>query len=150
MENNIYFDAVNLLIQINRAHKKMIDSGVCSRIGIHRTQHIILMHLAGRGVTPSQKEIAEHLGITPAAVTGALQKLESDGYITRSIGNDNRYNEITLTDMGRKVVSETKLLFSDIDAGMFTGFSDEDLSAFISSLEKIQNNINNFGGKETV
>lgn len=150
MRDNIYYEAVNLLIQINRAHKKVIDSCVCSRIGIHRTQHIILMHLAGRGVTPSQKEIADHLGITPAAVTGALQKLESDGYITRSIGNDNRYNEITLTDMGRKVVSETKLLFSDIDAEMFSDFSERELSDFITSLKKIQNNINNFGGKETV
>ena len=150
MKDNNYFEAVNLLIQINRAHKKIVDASVCSKIGIHRTQHIILMHLAGRGITPSQKEIADHLGITPAAVTGALQKLESDGYIARSIGNDNRYNEITITDMGRSVVRETKLLFSDIDAGMLSGFSESELSDFIDSLKKIQNNINNIGGKETV
>ena len=140
VEKNEY-TAVNMLIKTNRMHKKLLDSNVCTKIGLHRTQHIILMHLAGREKLPSQKELAEHLNITPAAVTGALQKLEVGGYIHRKIGTDNRYNEITITSLGRCVVEETRAMFTQIDKTLFEDFSDEDFTAFIGYLEKIQNNI---------
>ena len=142
MVNNSVFSAVNMLIQTNRMHKKLINSSVSESIGLHRTQHIILMHIANREILPSQKELAEHLNITPAAVTGALKKLEVGGYIERRIGNDNRYNEITITPNGRKVVEESRAMFQRIDKTLFDGFADEDIIKFIEYLKKIQNNIN--------
>ena len=69
IENNI-FSAVNMMISTMRMHKKLLDSSVCKSIGLHRTQHRILMHLARRERLPSQKALAEHINITPAAVTG--------------------------------------------------------------------------------
>ena len=140
-DNNVY-RAVNLLIHTNRAHKKILDASVCSKIGLHRTQHIILMHLARHNSLPSQKELAEHLGVTAAAVTGALKKLESGGHIERKIGGDNRYNEIIITNLGRQVVEESRAMFQTIDKSLFNGFTDEELNNFICYLEKIQSNIN--------
>ena len=134
--------AVNMLIKTNRMHKKLIDSNVCRSIGLHRTLHMILMHLSRKDKLPSQKELAEHMNITQAAVTGALKKLESGGYIKRSIGDDNRYNEITITPLGRSIVEQTREMFTKIDESLFCGFSDEEIFGFIGYLEKIQNNIN--------
>ena len=139
-EKNV-FTAVNMMISTNRMHKKLIESDVSKQFGLHRTQHIILMHLASKGKLPSQKELANCLNITPAAITGELKKLENDGYILRSMGTDNRFNEITITDKGRQTVEKSKEIFSKIDNLLFDGFSDEELSNFISGLEKIQNNI---------
>ena len=121
-------------------HKHLLDSQV-SRIGIHRTQHIILMHISRRGKLPSQTELADHLNITPAAVTGALKRLESDGYIVRKLGNDNRYNEVTITKSGLDLVEYTETIFSEIDRSLFNGFSDEELELYINFLDKIQKNI---------
>lgn len=142
MDDNKVFKAVNLLINVNREHKKAVGACVSSKIGLHRTQHRILMHLARHSSLPSQKELAEHLGVTAAAVTGALKKLESGGYIERKIGGDNRYNEIIITDLGRKVVTESRAMFQSIDKSLFVDFSDEQISDFIGYLEKIQSNIN--------
>ena len=142
MQENSIVKAVNMMILTNRMHKRLIDSSVCAKIGLHRTQHITLMHLARRERLPSQKELAEHLNITPAAVTATLKKLELGGYIARSAGNDNRYNEITITPLGKKVVEETKMMFTDIDTGLFESFSDEEISGFIRCFEKMQSNIN--------
>lgn len=139
-ENNV-FTAVNMMISTNRMHKKLIESGVSKQFGLHRTQHIILMILASKGKLPSQKELASRLNITPAAVTGAVKKLENSGYIRRSMGCDNRFNEIMITDKGRATVEKSKEIFSEIDNLLFSGFSNEELSLFICSLEKIQNNI---------
>ena len=133
--------AVNMLIKTNKMHKRLIDSNVYRSIGLHRTQHMILMHLARKERLPSQKELAEHMNITPAAVTGALKKLESGGYIERTIGGDNRYNEITITPLGKNIVSETRAMFSKIDTSLFIGFSDDEIIDLIKYLEKIQINI---------
>ena len=121
-------------------HKALIDSRA-RVIGIHRTQHRILMHLARHGALTSQKELAEHLDITPAAVTGALKKIEQDGYIVRTLGHDNRYFEIRITDKGREIVNITRKLFYDADRSMFDGFTDDEISMYIRCLEKLESNI---------
>ena len=140
MRGDNLIQAVDMMIRTDRMHKAMIDSRV-RNIGIHRTQHRILMHRARHGTLPSQKELAEHLDITPAAVTGALKKIEQDGYIARKPGHDNRFYEIEITEKGRDVVNKTKKLFSEADRAMFANFSDEEISAYIKCLEKLQNNI---------
>ena len=146
VENN-NFKAVNMLISTNRMHKRLIDSSVSDKVGLHRTQHVILMHLSKKDRLPSQKELAEHLNITPAAITSALKKLESGGYISRSMGYDNRFNEILITELGRRVVEESKAVFAKIDESMFLGFSNEELKILISYLERMQNNMTDIGGK---
>ena len=132
--------AVDMMIRTDHMHKALIDSRV-HEIGIHRTQHRILMHLARDGMLPSQKELAERLDITPAAVTGALKKIERDGYVERTLGQDNRYNELNITEKGRELVKLTRRLFSEADTSMFDGFTDEELTTYINCLEKLQENI---------
>ncbi len=132
--------AVDMMLRTDRMHKALIDSRV-GNIGIHRTQHRILMHLARHGALHSQKALAEHLDISPAAVTGALKKIEQDGYIVRKLGHDNRFFEIEITEKGRVIVNKTKKLFSEAARSMFDGFSDDELNVYIRCLDKIQNNI---------
>ena len=132
--------AVNVMIQTDRMHKHLLDSNV-SKIGLHRTQHRVLMHIARHGKLLSQKSLAEHIGITPAAITGVLNKLENDGYIQRVHGDDNRFNEVKVTELGKRVVEDSFELFSRLDTSLFEGFSDSELDGYIHCLEKIQNNI---------
>ncbi len=135
--------ALEMMIRTNRMHKAVIDSKV-KEIGIHRTQHRILMHLARHNTLASQKELAEHLDVTPAAVTVALKKIEQDGYIKRRLGADNRFNEVEITEKGRLIVEKTRDLFSATDISLFDGFSDEDIEAYLSCLSKMQDNIKRY------
>ena len=129
-----------MLMHTGRLHKTLIDARVRD-IGIHRTQHRILMHLAKHERLPSQKELAEHLEVTPAAVTLAIKQIEQDGYIKRTLGKDSRFYEIEITERGRELVALTRALFSETDSIMFEGFSEEELEEFSSYLERIQRNI---------
>ncbi len=140
MNQDKIFAAVNNMIQTDRMHKHLLDSNV-SKIGLHRTGHRVLMHIAINKKLFSQKSLAEHIGITPAAITGVLKKLEKDGYIIKEQGDDNRYNEIKLTELGHKVVLESRALFSRLDMSLFEGFSESELDGYIHYLEKIQANI---------
>ena len=141
MNETKIFSAVNTMIKTDRMHKHLLDSNV-GKIGIHRTQHRILMHIAHNDKLRSQKSLAEHIGISPAAITGALKKLECGGYIKRAQGSDGRYNEVLITELGKKAVEDTKVLFSALDTSLFDGFTDDELEGYIYYLEKIQSNIN--------
>ena len=140
MQDNNLLIAVDMMIRTNRMHRALIDSRVWS-LGIHRTQHRILMHLSRCDKLPSQKELADHLDVTPAAVTCALKKIESDGYIERTLGHDNRYNELRITEKGKELVNLSKQMFSDADRAMFDGFTEDELATYISCMEKLQANI---------
>ena len=139
MEENKIFLAVNAMMRTHRMHKQLIESNV-SKIGIHSTQHRILMHIARNNRLDSQKSLAEHIGITPAAITGALKKLEKDGYIRRVQGNDNRYNEVEITENGKIVIEKTRELFSEIDRQLFSDFTEKELENYMGYIERIQQN----------
>ena len=111
-EDKISF-AVNAMIQTERMHKHLLDSYVSS-FDLHRTQHRVLMHIAGKSKLFSQKELADHMGVTPAAITGVLKKLESRGLIKRITGDDNRYNVVEITDEGRKASWIVEISFLNI------------------------------------
>ena len=133
-------EAVDMMIRTDRMHMALIDSRIKS-IGLHRTQHRILMRLSRFGHLPSQKELAEHLDITAAAVTGALKKLERDGYVERTIGQDNRFNELKLTKKGKELVELTRKRCSEVDTAIFDGFTSEELTGYIECLNKLQENM---------
>ncbi len=128
------------MIQTERMHKHLLDSTVSS-IGIHRTHHRILIYIARNNPLDSQKALADHIGISPAAITGALKKLEKDGYVKRVQGSDNRFNTVEITEEGKKLLENTRTLFMAVDTTLFEGFSDDELDGYISMLEKIQCNI---------
>lgn len=134
--------AVQMMMQTNKMHRGLLEAKV-KNFGMHVTSHRILMHIARCDKLMSQKELAEHLSITPAAVTGALKKLEADGYIKRTLGADNRFNEITLTERGKKIVNDTRSVFGDVDKALFDDFSEEELELYVRCLEKLQKNIKN-------
>ena len=140
MDQSLMDSVVRATLRVNRHHRQLIEERVRD-IGFHRTAHMTLMHLARTDKSPSQKELAERFSITPAAVTGIIKNLERDGYITRSVGKDSRVNEISITPLGREVVERSREAFYSIDCAMFAGFTDEELSAYLSVMERIESNL---------
>ena len=140
MSENKIFTAVNMMMQTDKMHRCLLEFKA-KDFGMHATSHRVLMHLARFDKLPSQKELADKLSITPAAVTGILKRLEAEQYIERTLGTDNRYNEISITDKGRAVVDHTRLTFGNADRALFEDFSDEELDVYVRCLEKMQANI---------
>ena len=96
--------------------------------------------------TPSQRELAERLGISAAAVTATLKKLEKEGYITRSATDeDNRKNEIRITDKGISKLLDGRTIFESSDRTMFEGFTPEEMATFIAYMERIDRNLDAAG-----
>ena len=138
--------AVGLFIRIMRRHHACVERRI-GDLGIHHSQHRMLMQLAKReGELPSQKELAEVMGISPAAVATTLKRLEKEGYIARaSTDEDNRRNEIRITDKGIAKVVESREIFESSDRAMFEGFSESEMATLLSYMERIDKNLDAVG-----
>ncbi len=132
--------ACGMFMKTDRLHRKAFE-GLVKRLGIHRSQHIMLMHLA-KDERMSQKSLAEHLQISEAAVAVSIKKLEAEGYIEkRANEKDSRYNDVKITEKGREIVSASEKFFTETDTAMIKGISDEMLENFVACLEIMQNNL---------
>ncbi|MBE6681443.1 MAG: MarR family transcriptional regulator [Ruminococcaceae bacterium] len=132
------------MIQVDRLHRSIFEK-MHSAFGIHRSQHRLLMYISRRDVCPSQKDIAEHFGISSAAVAVSLKKLEESGYISReSLEKDNRYNSIVLTNKGKELVEKSEEFFTRSDFAMFENFTEDDYKNLTECLEKMNQGLRNF------
>ena len=137
-----YMTAVRKLIRVMRRHHAYVERQI-GDLGIHHGQHRMLMQLAKpQKSPPSQKELAETMGISPAAVTASLKRLEREGYVSRSATDeDNRRNEIRITAKGLERVNASRNAFESTDIALFAGFTTEEIETFISFLERMHHNL---------
>lgn len=133
-------EAMGLLLLVTRMHHSEVERKV-GTLGVHHSQHRMLMRLSRGDVTNSQRELADAMNISPAAVTATLKGLEKDGYITRSMGtDDNRRNNVCITEAGRAKVEESRRIFDAMDKQAFDGFSQEELETFMALLRRMVEN----------
>jgi len=134
-------EIIHHLIGTNRMHKKIIDN-FTSGLGLHRSQHILLMILANGTEALNQEQIAKRLGISPAAVAVKIKKLETDGLISRErVDGDCRTNLVKITNKGMAVKKKTECVFSEIDKKTLAGITEEEIQVFVSVLNKMQDNL---------
>lgn len=135
--NEKYMKAVRLLMETHRRHRKMCEQRV-EELGMNRSQHRMLMYLSRSETTPSQKELVQRFGVTAAAITGSLAKLEADGYISRKTsGIDKRRNEICLTEKGREIARQSCDFFRKTDESLMKNLDAESTDQLIALLEKL-------------
>lgn len=136
-------EIIHKFIQTNRLHRRVIEHWA-DRIDMHCSAHRMLMHISCEKNIMSQKELAEHLKISPAAVATTLKKLETDGYIERTkckSCSDSRTNEITVTERGRKAAEDTEKYFRFVDSSALKDFSNEEIDTLLRLLDKMQKNL---------
>lgn len=142
-QNNIelYKSTMQKMIRITRLHRSVFEKNI-SKLGIHHSQHQLLMYISKHGEVSSQKEIAEKFGITPAAVARTLKALECEGMIEkRSTEDDSRFNKIVITQKGKEIIDKTKEIFIETDAELFEDFSVDDIYALNNYLDKINSKL---------
>ena len=140
----IYPELGGLMMRITRTYHK-INQGAISGMGIHPSEHFLLMCLVRMGSAVSQIQIAERMDVTPASVARTIKNLDAGGYIERNeCEGDGRRNEIRITEKGRTVAEETKRLFMATDEEIYAGFSDEELECLRGLLSRMLDNASKF------
>ena len=126
---------------LGRMQHRIVEARVRS-LGIHPSQHILLMRLSDMGRFPSQAQIAEELDISPASVARTLKQLEAGGYIERCGSDvDGRRNEIAISAKGEEMVKRSREIFGRLEAVNYAGFSSDDLDQLEALLKREMDNL---------
>ena len=134
----------------NISHGRMhVVTDMLSEYDLHYTHPRILGAVLYRdGAT--QKELADEMNTSPAAMSASVKRLQKAGLIEKIADeSDCRINKIRLTEKGRRIHDDTFDKMLAIDRKMVDGFSEEEISALFSYLDRVQKNIDQMRGRET-
>ena len=141
--------------QINQAHRNAISSELAAR-GLSEIGHpMLLCILQSSGRDPeercfAQRDLAELLHISPAAVANSLKSLEKGGYLTRTPGaEDARRNQITLTEKGQAAIQGCIQAFTAVSHRMLAGFTPTEQLQLLSFRQRMLNNLRGGGDAPT-
>ncbi len=138
-------EATHILLRVIRRHHCYVERQI-SDLGIHHSQRRMLTQLARYDKPPSQRELAERMGISPAAVATMLKKLEKEGYISRTpTDGDSRRNEIRITETGHTKVAESREVFDSAYRALFNGMTEEDLHTLSALVHRMDENLDILG-----
>jgi len=95
-------------------------------LGIHAGQDRLLQELWQEdGMT--QRELIDRLSVEPPTVTGILQRLEREGFLTRRPDEENRrIQRVYLTDAGRKLEGPVREVWREVESSFLSGLSSAD------------------------
>lgn len=90
----------------------------------------------------TQYELAKHTHLTPPTVSVTLQKMEHDGYITRTPDeNDLRQMRVSLTDKGKEAEHANRARANALETTVLSEFSDEERKLLTSLLSRMEENL---------
>ena len=96
----------------------------------------------------SQVELAEKFEVSAAAIAVSLKKLEEGGYIVRQTNTeDNRINQVSITDKGKSVIRQSLHIFQEADRGFLNGLDDSQLQQLRSYLEQMYENVSDMNNR---
>jgi len=131
--------------QIHQAHRTAVGTELARR-GLSEVNPLILAILKHMEQTPdqsfSQRDMANVLHISPAAVTNSLKAMEKNGYISRGPEkNDARRNRVELTEKGRAAVDGCEDALFAVSERMLAGFSSEERALLAEFRSRMLNNL---------
>lgn len=134
--------------QLNQAHRQAVQAELASA-GLGEVGHPMLLSILCSaceqdqdGKCHAQRELAELLHISPAAVANSLKSLEKGGYIRREPGQtDARRNQVIVTEKGISAVNGCTQAFERVSQRMMSGFSPEEQEQLMAFQNRILENL---------
>lgn len=133
-------DVERISENVYQMHRKMRVrlSNALSQGKITIPQYHILFYLFDKGKA-TMHEIAEHLLVSPAAVTGLVDKLVKMSFVCRKFSpSDRRVIIIALTERGKKVISKIKNQTDKLFLKVFKKLSAQERKDFLKVAEKME------------
>ena len=126
----------------NIKHSRMIAiTEMLEDYKLHYTQPPVL-GMIDRMDEPTQRELAEAMNTSAAAMSATLKRLEKAGLVQRvSLEEDTRKNKIKLTEKGKAIHEDAFGKTMEIDRSMLKGFSEKEIKQLFAYLDRIQTNI---------
>lgn len=125
----------------NIKHARMLAIiDMLSEYELHYTQPPVL-GMISRLNGPTQKELADAMNTSPAAMSATVKRLQKSGLVQKqTIEEDTRKNQILLTEKGKQVNADTFDKILQIDKELLQGFKEDEIQTLFCYLDRIQEN----------
>ncbi|MDQ3962240.1 MAG: MarR family transcriptional regulator [Thermoproteota archaeon] len=116
----------------------LFHQALAELLDFHITDHRCMQFLHNYGAMPAGR-LAELTGLTTAAVTGIIDRLEEAGYVRR--GNDPKDRRLTIVEpvQNKKLEKKLEMIFTPFHEEMFkllSSYSDSELAFLLDVLTK--------------
>jgi len=126
-----------LLAMSTKAMREWFDARLVEHGG-SLTTWIVLLHAVENPESPSQRELAQRMGIGGATMVHHLDRLESEGLVVRRRDeHDRRVTRVEITEAGRSRFQELAEVAAGIDAELHALMSPAEARTFRSVLHRI-------------
>jgi DNA-binding MarR family transcriptional regulator len=134
MSNNRMDRFVPLAIEY-AARVVLFHAAAAARLGLHTTD-LKCLRLLGQN-TMTAGELAQHTGLTGAAVTALIDRLEAAGYVTRQRESQDR-RQVTVRAVPRRIREINRLYQGQYDrmSKLLADYNAQEFAAITDFLEK--------------
>mgnify|MGYP006072853251 CR=1 FL=1 len=134
-----------MLVQhLRQAYRSAVQAEL-DAAGLQEVSHPLLLCIlrsAANGQGLTQRELAQRLGVSPAAVTTSLKSLEKRGYIHREPEpQDARRNRVCLTERGQQAVEACAGCFQRVNQRMSQGLTAEERQQIKALFQRMLENL---------
>ena len=131
--------------QINLAHRAAVQAELIAadlnEIGHPMLLTILEGYQSDDPEGHAQRDLAELLHISPAAVANSLKSLERGGYVRREPGQKDARRSVLLTPKGQQAVIGCQMAFETVSRRMLQGFSPVEREQLLSFRRRMLHNL---------
>ncbi len=130
------------LAHVSRAWRAELDRRLVST-GLSQARWMVLLHLIrNEGTPPTQRELADLIGIESPTLARTLDTLEGMNMVQRqSCGEDRRIKRVLLTEEAREIASEIEEISRQLRSEVFNGIADEDIELCQHVFQRVLGNL---------
>lgn len=130
---------IMILNDVARRWHHLVEDGAPTQFMQNSSRAILRELFFKTGVC--QLDLAKATHLKPPTISVALNKMEQEGIVTRSVdNNDMRATRVYLTDKGIAMNEQIHDRIVNADTVALRGFSEEDKATLASLLDRIRNN----------
>ncbi|RJG13863.1 MarR family transcriptional regulator [Pseudomonas cavernicola] len=115
------------LAQLSRSWRAELDRRLAG-LGLSQARWLVLLHLARFSELPTQRELAQSVGVEGPTLARLLDSLEAQGLVRRqAVVEDRRAKKIALSPSARPLIEQIEAISTQLRLELFDGIDEEEL-----------------------
>ncbi|WP_313519824.1 MarR family transcriptional regulator [Pseudomonas sp.] len=113
--------------QLSRAWRSELDRRLAG-LGLSQARWLVLLHLGRFAEQPTQRELAQSVGVEGPTLARLLDSLEAQGLVRRlAVPEDRRAKKIALSPEAKPLIEKIEAISSQLRRELFQGIDPQDL-----------------------
>lgn len=113
--------------QLSRAWRSELDRRLVG-LGLSQARWLVLLHLARFNEMPTQRELAQSIGVEGPTLARLLDSLESQELVIRvAVPEDRRAKKILLQPKAQPLIEKIEAISTQLRHEVFAGIDEDDL-----------------------